>query len=145
MCVQVSSGSDEPVRSLASRWPPSAGSHVGDDAWGSASDRGGVAAGHLRQLTINTGWSASTQPRHVQVCLPTCFVWHDTIHTIPYNTHTHPFNGPLSGTTQVSWYQKGKTNLDLLNKRQSNQIKSNMTLIMVDKPQPSYNLLNVMK
>jgi len=26
-----------------------------------------------------------------------------------------------------------------------NQIKSSMTLIMVDKPQPSYNLLNVMK
>jgi len=23
-------------------------------------------------------------------------------------THTHPFNGPLSRTTQVSWYQKGK-------------------------------------
>jgi len=28
------------------------------------------------------------------------------------DTHTHPFNGPLSGTTQVSRYQKGKTNLD---------------------------------
>jgi len=27
-------------------------------------------------------------------------------------THTDPFNGPLSGTTQVSQYQKGKTNLD---------------------------------
>jgi len=27
----------------------------------------------------------------------------------------------------------------------SNQIKSNMTLIMVDKPQPSYNLMNVIK
>jgi len=26
----------------------------------------------------------------------------------------HPFNGPLSGTIQVSWYQKGKTSLDLL-------------------------------
>ena len=26
--------------------------------------------------------------------------------------HTHPFNGPLSGTTRVSWYQKGKTILD---------------------------------
>jgi len=26
-----------------------------------------------------------------------------------------------------------------------NQIKSNMTLMMVDKPQPGYNLLNVMK
>jgi len=22
-------------------------------------------------------------------------------------THTHPFNGPLSGTNQVSWYHKG--------------------------------------
>jgi len=28
------------------------------------------------------------------------------------HTHTHPFNGPFSGTTQVSRYQKGKTNLD---------------------------------
>jgi len=29
-------------------------------------------------------------------------------------THTQPFNGPLSGTTRVSRYQKGKTNLDAL-------------------------------
>jgi len=28
------------------------------------------------------------------------------------NTHRHPFNGALSGTTQVSRYRKGKTNLD---------------------------------
>ena len=28
------------------------------------------------------------------------------------HTHTHTFNGPLSGTTRVSQYQKGKTNLD---------------------------------
>ena len=27
-------------------------------------------------------------------------------------THTHLFNGALSGTTQVGRYQKGKTNLD---------------------------------
>ena len=27
-------------------------------------------------------------------------------------TTLHPFNGPLSGTTRVSQYQKGKTNLD---------------------------------
>ena len=26
--------------------------------------------------------------------------------------HTHPFNGPISGTTRESRYQKGKTNLD---------------------------------
>ena len=34
-------------------------------------------------------------------------------------THTHPFNGPLSGTTQVSQYQKGKTNLDFPEVRDS--------------------------
>jgi len=28
------------------------------------------------------------------------------------HTHTHPFNGPFSGTTRVGRYQKGKTNLD---------------------------------
>jgi len=27
------------------------------------------------------------------------------------HTHTNPFNGPFSGTTRVSQYQKGKTNL----------------------------------
>ena len=34
-------------------------------------------------------------------------------------THTHPFNGPFSWTTQVSWYQKGKTNLDFTEARDS--------------------------
>ena len=33
---------------------------------------------------------------------------------IPVITHTHPFNGPFSGTTRVGRYQKGKTSLDLL-------------------------------
>jgi len=31
--------------------------------------------------------------------------------------HTHPFNGPLSGTIPVSRYQKGKTNLDFTEAR----------------------------
>jgi len=31
---------------------------------------------------------------------------------MPGIKHTHPFNGPFSGTTHVSRYQKGKTNLD---------------------------------
>ena len=37
------------------------------------------------------------------------------------NTHTHtqPFIGPLSGTTQVGWSQKGKTNLDFTEARDS--------------------------
>jgi len=33
--------------------------------------------------------------------------------------HTHPFNGPLSRTTRVSRYQKGKTNLDFTEARDS--------------------------
>jgi len=33
------------------------------------------------------------------------------------HTHTHPFNGPLSGTTRVSQYQKGKTNVDFTEAR----------------------------
>jgi len=33
--------------------------------------------------------------------------------------HTHPFNGPFFGTTQVSWYQKGKTNVDFTEARDS--------------------------
>ena len=40
---------------------------------------------------------------------------HTHTHT---HTHTHSFNGPLSGTTQVSRYQKGKTNLDFTEARQ---------------------------
>jgi len=35
------------------------------------------------------------------------------------HTHTHTFNGPLSGTTQVSRYKKGKTNLDFIRARDS--------------------------
>ena len=37
--------------------------------------------------------------------------------THPFNTH--PFNGPFSGTIQVSRYQKGKTNLDFTEERDS--------------------------
>jgi len=35
------------------------------------------------------------------------------------NTHTHMFNGPFSRTTRVSQYQKGKTNLDFPEARDS--------------------------
>ena len=40
---------------------------------------------------------------------------------VKYNTHTHtsPFNSPLSGMTRLSRYQKGKTNLDFTEARDS--------------------------
>jgi len=38
---------------------------------------------------------------------------HTSSHALCIDTYnTHPFNGPLSRTTRVGWYQKGKTNLD---------------------------------
>jgi len=40
------------------------------------------------------------------------------IHTY-IHTYIHPFNGLLSGTTRVSRYQKGKTNLDFTEARDS--------------------------
>jgi len=51
------------------------------------------------------GWDKAPQPRTV-TCKPTA-----EITGLEFNTHTHPFNGPFSGTTHVGWYQKGKTNL----------------------------------
>ena len=36
-----------------------------------------------------------------------------------HTLYTHPFNCPFSGTTQVSRYQKGKTNLDFTEARDS--------------------------
>ena len=35
------------------------------------------------------------------------------------HTYIHPLNGPLSGTTQVSQYHKGKTDLDFTGARDS--------------------------
>ena len=34
-------------------------------------------------------------------------------------THTHPFNGPMSGTTWMSRYQKGQTNPNFTEERDS--------------------------
>jgi len=45
--------------------------------------------------------------------LPTLFPYHTD------HKHTPTFNGPFSGTTRVSWYQKGKTNLDFTGARYS--------------------------
>ena len=46
-------------------------------------------------------------------------IWCTLSWTMHMHTHTYPFNGPFSGTTQVSQYQKGKTNLDFTEARDS--------------------------
>ena len=50
------------------------------------------------------------------ISAPVCCSSRTRAHT---HTHTHTFNGPLSGTTRVSWYQKGKTNLYFTEARDS--------------------------
>ena len=46
-------------------------------------------------------------------------ITHKCTQNVQPKTHTNTFNGPLSGTTQVSRYQKGKTNLDFTEARDS--------------------------
>ena len=41
------------------------------------------------------------------------------LHILDGTKQQHPFNGPLSGTTQVSQYRKGKTNMDFTEARDS--------------------------
>jgi len=51
------------------------------------------------------------------VCMPrfTVVTWNDRHNTVyTEQQQQHPFNHPLSGTPHLSWYQKGKTSLDLL-------------------------------
>ena len=38
---------------------------------------------------------------------------------LAWKAYTHPFNGPFSGTTRVGRYQKGTTNLDFTEARDS--------------------------
>ena len=62
-----------------------------------------------------TGYSGSSH--HCGAYIPS-LKGHNICNT-PTHTHTHTFNGPLSRTTRVSRYQKGKTNLDLTEARDS--------------------------
>jgi len=52
-------------------------------------------------------------------CQPEYVSGEISAHCSDTHTHTHPFNGPFFGTTQVSRYQKGKTNLDFTEARDS--------------------------
>jgi len=75
----------------------------------------------IRYYLIDT--SHGEFSRHLQTYLRTA--WQRTL--IPDTcavqilllTYTHLYNGPLSGTTRVNRYQKGKTNLDFTEARDS--------------------------
>jgi len=79
--------------------------------------------GHMQVCTsLQTNNHASTPPLSFlqagcSSCHPTNSV--KALKAKVMQQHTHPFNGPLSGTTRVSRYQKGKTNLDFTEARDS--------------------------
>ena len=65
-----------------------------------------VSACHLKTQFLQTGITIYSLQSKVKLIKQT-------------HTHTHTFNGPLSETTRVSRYQKGKTNLDFTEARES--------------------------
>ena len=91
------------------RQPARAGNEQRPTADKSSRHAGLAAGGVLRQ-------HACTQQTARQLTNCTKLHYSPTVHT---HTHTHTFNGPLSGTTRVSRYQKGKTNLDSTEARDS--------------------------
>ena len=105
----------EPLHGRASRrWRCyAAGQGTGDttprETWATASgwhDRCGPACPH------HSRHSSTSCQAHQRTTAT-------TILTLIRLIHTHPFIGPLSGTTRVSWYQKGKTNRDFTGARDS--------------------------
>jgi len=70
---------------------------------------GPTAANLLQQnvMVRRDRWTYIDPSLHAMQAVPSCQQLEKVTHT-----HTHPFNDPLSGPTQVSRYQKGKTNLD---------------------------------
>ena len=95
--------------------PGGGGEQRGVEVWRyrEFTDAGGAAAGHDQKLgrqhlqlpARRTHAAAPSPPAHT--------------HTPHTHTHTHPFNGPLFRTTRVGRYQKGKTNLDFTEARDS--------------------------
>jgi len=76
-----------------------------------------IALDHTRNPVYFTmGWEVFLYGAHIRSQCPYHPPTHPPTHT---HTYTHTFNGPFYGTTQVSWYQKGKTNLDFTEARDS--------------------------
>ena len=63
--------------------------------------------------------ASSAEVNTVSYSVGMTYTSYDLMALYNIHTYTHPLNGPLSGTTQVSRYQKGKTNLDFTGARDS--------------------------
>jgi len=76
--------------------------------------------GRMQMCTSHqTDNHASTPPlSFLQAGCPSCHPT-NSVKALKAHTHTHPFNVPSSVTTWVGRYQKGKTNLDFTETRDS--------------------------
>ena len=86
-----------------------------DDAATSASRRWSTSAISRVRSTSAATSNSRTSASPVRAAA----ISRDRLSNTHTHTDTHPFNGPLSGTTRVSRYQKGKTNLDFTEARDS--------------------------
>jgi len=79
---------------------------------------------YLVSLSQLLTWESATHPPdHSHLCSLKChhifFPYRPVLTSVQQPNHTRPFNGPFSGTTRVSRSQKGKTNLDFTEARDS--------------------------
>jgi len=69
----------------------------------------------LQNSVVRLAW-ATLAPLRTRKIRPSTF---SCLCSVLIAKHTHTFNGPFSGTSWVSRYQKGKTNLDFTEARDS--------------------------
>jgi len=70
---------------------------------------------YLRQVLVYTKMHRNSQQFHTPQTMQ--FLSCSSVSVETVSKQQHPFNSPSSGTTQVSRYQKGKTNLDFTETR----------------------------
>ena len=82
-----------------------------------------------RRLALVSCFISAHCPLSRSYCFTRCCSLHCVARLV--YTHEHTFNGPLSGTTQVSQYQKGKTCLDFTGARDSERQCYHLGLMQV--------------
>jgi len=86
----------------------------------------GTLVSHAKRLNQSRCCLCGGTCGHQEQCIRWGAHWHHLANknellcvSAMQHTHTHPFYGPFSGTTRMSRYQKGKTNLDFTEARDS--------------------------
>jgi len=106
------------MRGRVRRWA-SSGPALRASAWREASETDRSSSTARPPWDYTSRPALSTTHTRARRQIYTCFTYTQADRQTDKHTHTLPFSGPLSGTTRVSRYQKGKTNLDFTGARDS--------------------------